>query len=180
MDVRGRRRRRKRHDDDPARNDRAGRDVDGGLRSRARTALDALKHRQGHRADFGCGDLDGRGRLCACRMDRAAGVSAFGCCAHPGLEQFGSSVLLRSLVITSELRGTGIARELVAQLEDIARSFDQQEVCLLTTTAERFFGLASYERVSRDEVSGEVRLCRQFAATRRSRTPCCTERCASG
>lgn len=44
------------------------------------------------------------------------------------LEQIGASVLLRSLAITSELRGAGVARELVAQLEDNARLLGQREV----------------------------------------------------
>ncbi|ASV97047.1 hypothetical protein CJU94_01975 [Paraburkholderia aromaticivorans] len=81
-----------------------------------------------------------------------------------GLEQLGSSVLLRSLAVTPELRGTGIARELVAQLECHARSLGRQEIWLLTATAERFFERVGYERVSRDEAPREVRLCRQFAA----------------
>ncbi|MFM0388365.1 arsenic resistance N-acetyltransferase ArsN2 [Paraburkholderia dipogonis] len=80
-----------------------------------------------------------------------------------GLEQLGSSVLLRSLALTSEWRGTGTAREMVEQLEDNARSLGQQEVWLLTTTAERFFERAGYKRVSRNEVPNEVRLCRQFS-----------------
>ncbi|WP_390954320.1 GNAT family N-acetyltransferase [Paraburkholderia fungorum] len=89
-----------------------------------------------------------------------------------GLEQLGSSVLLLSLVVTSELRGTGIARSLVAQLEDNARSLGHQELWLLTTTAECFFEVAGYERVSRGEVPGEVRLCRQFVVLCPS-TPTC-------
>jgi amino-acid N-acetyltransferase len=51
--------------------------------------------------------------------------------ASAGLEQLGSSVLLRSLAVTSELRGKGVARELVAQLEKRARSCGQQEVWLV-------------------------------------------------
>ncbi|MFM0046861.1 arsenic resistance N-acetyltransferase ArsN2 [Paraburkholderia sediminicola] len=80
-----------------------------------------------------------------------------------GLEPLGSSVLLRSLVLTSEWRGTGAAREMVEQLEDNARSLGHREVWLLTTTAERFFERAGYKRVSRNEVPSEVQLCRQFA-----------------
>jgi amino-acid N-acetyltransferase len=93
-----------------------------------------------------------------------------------GLEQIGSGVLLRSLVLTSELRGTGVAKELVAQLEDHARSLGQQEVWLLTTTADRFFERAGYERVSRDEVPGEVRSCRQFAVLCPSTAMCMRKR----
>jgi amino-acid N-acetyltransferase len=83
-----------------------------------------------------------------------------------GLEQLGSSVLLRSLAVTSELHGRGIARELVTQ----------REVWLLTTTAEHFFEVAGYERASRDEVPGEVPLCRQFAVLCPSTATCMRKR----
>lgn len=93
-----------------------------------------------------------------------------------GLEQLGSSVLLRSFAVTPELRGRGIARELVTQLEGNARSLGQREIWLLTTTAERFFEVAGYERASRDEVPGEVRLCRQFALLCPSTATCMRKR----
>jgi amino-acid N-acetyltransferase len=93
-----------------------------------------------------------------------------------GLEHLGTSVLLRSLAVASELRGTGIARKLVAQLEDNARALGQQEVWLLTTTAERFFERAGYELVSRDDVPSEVRLCRQFAVLCPSTAMCMRKR----
>ena len=93
-----------------------------------------------------------------------------------GLEQIGSSVLLRSLALKQEWRGTGVARRLVELLEDNARSLGQQEVWLLTTTAERFFERAGYERVSRDDVPGDVRLCRQFAALCPSTAMCMRKR----
>jgi amino-acid N-acetyltransferase len=93
-----------------------------------------------------------------------------------GLEQLGSSLLLRSLAVASGLRDTGLARKLVAQPEDNARSLGQQEVWLLRTTAERFFERAGYERVSRDEVPREVRLCRQFAVLCPSTATCMRKR----
>lgn len=93
-----------------------------------------------------------------------------------GLEQIGSNALLRSLALTSEWRGTGVVKELVAQLEDKARSLGQQDVWLLTTTAERFFERAGYERISRDEVLGEVRSCRQFAVLCPSTATCMRKR----
>ncbi|CAE6853090.1 arsenic resistance N-acetyltransferase ArsN2 [Paraburkholderia aspalathi] len=89
-----------------------------------------------------------------------------------GLERIGSSALLRSIALKSEWRGTGVARELVGRLGDNARLLGQQEVWLLTTTAERFFERAGYERVSRDEVPGEIRLCRQFAVLCPSTATC--------
>ncbi|MGF6727384.1 amino-acid N-acetyltransferase [Paraburkholderia sp. GAS41] len=93
-----------------------------------------------------------------------------------GIEQLGSSVLLRSLAITSELRGRGIARELVTRLEDNALSLGQREVWLLTTTAGHFFEVAGYKHASRDEVPGEVRLCRQFAVLCPSTAMCMRKR----
>jgi amino-acid N-acetyltransferase len=93
-----------------------------------------------------------------------------------GLEQLGSSLLLRSLAVTREARGTGIARALVARLEDNARSCGRQDVWLLTPTAERFFERAGYERVSREDVPAEVRLCRQFAALCPSTASCMRKR----
>lgn len=93
-----------------------------------------------------------------------------------GLEQIGSSVLLRSLALTQEWRGTGVARKLVELLEDNARSLGQQEVWLLTTTAERFFERAGYERVNRDEVPSDVRLCTQFAVLCPSTALCMRKR----
>lgn len=93
-----------------------------------------------------------------------------------GLEQIGSSVLLRSLALTPEWRGTGVARKLVELLENNALSLGQQEVWLLTTTAERFFERAGYEWVSRNDVPGDVRLCRQFAALCPSTAMCMRKR----
>jgi amino-acid N-acetyltransferase len=93
-----------------------------------------------------------------------------------GLEQLGSSVLLRSLAVAPEARGIRIARALVARLEDNVRSCGQPDVWLLTTTAERFFERAGYERVSREDVPGEVRLCRQFAALCPSTASCMRKR----
>lgn len=93
-----------------------------------------------------------------------------------GLEQLGSNVLLRSLIVAPEARGKGIARELVARLEDNARACGQQYVWLLTTTAERFFERIGYKRVSREDVPGEVRLCRQFAALCPSTASCMRKR----
>jgi amino-acid N-acetyltransferase len=93
-----------------------------------------------------------------------------------GLEQLGSSVLLRSLAVASQVRGRGIARELVVRLEDKVRSCGQLDVWLLTTTAEHFFQRAGYERVTRNEVPGEVQLCRQFAILCPSTATCMRKR----
>ena len=96
--------------------------------------------------------------------------------ASGALQHLGSSVLLRSLVVTPELRGTGIARRLVARLEDDARALGYEELWLLTTTAEGFFGAAGYERASRDDAPADVRSCRQFAVLCPSTAICMRKR----
>jgi amino-acid N-acetyltransferase len=73
-------------------------------------------------------------------------------------------------------RGTGVARKLVAILEDNARSSGPLEVWLLRTTAERFFEVAGYGRVSRDEVPCDVWACRQYAALCPSTAACMQKR----
>ena len=93
-----------------------------------------------------------------------------------GLEQLGSSVLLRSLAVALGARGIGIARALVARLEDNARSCGRQDVWLLTTTAERFFERAGYLLVNREVVPSEVRLCEQFASLCPSTASCMRKR----
>ncbi|MGF6612867.1 amino-acid N-acetyltransferase [Paraburkholderia sp. WSM4175] len=96
-----------------------------------------------------------------------------------GLEQLGSSVLLRSLAVASQVRGTRIARELVQRLEDKVRSYGQLDVWLLTTTAEHFFERAGYERVTRNDVPSEVQQCRQFAVLCPSTATCMRKRLRS-
>lgn len=93
-----------------------------------------------------------------------------------GLEQLGSGVLLRSLAVASQVRGTRIGRELLVRLEDKVRSRGQLDVWLLTTTAEHFFERAGYERVTRNDVPSEVQLCRQFAILCPSTATCTRKR----
>lgn len=81
-----------------------------------------------------------------------------------GLEPAGSSVLMRSLAVAIASRGAGTAKELVARLEDNARSRGYREVWLLTTTAQRYFERAGYETVGREHAPVDVQRSRQFAA----------------
>ena len=92
------------------------------------------------------------------------------------LEQFGSGVLLRSLAVAPGARGIGIARALVARLEDNARSCGRQDVWLLTMTGERFFERAGYLLVNREVVPSEVRLSEQFASLCPSTASCMRKR----
>jgi amino-acid N-acetyltransferase len=69
--------------------------------------------------------------------------------AAGALQPFGESALLRSVVVISELRGTGLGQRLVHELERIARTAQVKKLGLLTLTAQRFFEQQGYEVIAR-------------------------------
>lgn len=72
--------------------------------------------------------------------------------AAGGLQAFGDSALLRSVVVAPELRGTGLGQRVVRELERIARANQVKELALLTLTATRFFERQGYRVIARQEV----------------------------
>lgn len=67
-----------------------------------------------------------------------------------GLEEFGEIGLLRSLVVATDARASGIGRDLVTALEDDVRGRGMRELWLLTIDADAWFqrhGYASRDRV---------------------------------
>jgi amino-acid N-acetyltransferase len=79
-----------------------------------------------------------------------------------GLERFGSAALLRSAVVASDHRGTGIGGTLVKQLLDRARASGISEIYLLTTTAEEYFPRFGFKRTTRDAVPTTVKQSAEF------------------
>jgi len=79
-----------------------------------------------------------------------------------GIELHGPVALLRSLAVAAHHRGTGLGRKLVAAAEARARSHGVQELCLLTTTAERFFERLGYQRAEREAAPASVRATSEF------------------
>ena len=79
-----------------------------------------------------------------------------------GLETYGSSGLLRSLVVTPEARGTGLGGRLAETLETAARRDGLRRLVLLTQTAERFFSHRGYAVIDRAEAPAEVRGSTEF------------------
>ena len=73
------------------------------------------------------------------------------------IEPFGDAGLLRSVVVTSGERGTGIGRALVAGSERLARELGIDQLYLLTDTAESWFHHLGYETIGRDAVPATVR-----------------------
>ena len=79
-----------------------------------------------------------------------------------GLELYGASGLLRSLIVSPESRGRGLGEELTRRALDLARERGLSSLYLLTTTAERFFPRFGFERVPRSQVDPGVMASSEF------------------
>jgi amino-acid N-acetyltransferase len=79
-----------------------------------------------------------------------------------GLETYGGSGLLRSLVVAPEARRSGLGGRLVDELEIAARSSGLDRLLLLTETAERFFSRRGYTVIDRANAPDEVRGSAEF------------------
>lgn len=80
-----------------------------------------------------------------------------------GLERFRRRGLLRSLVVATEFRGSGLGNALVAALEDHAQSIGLDELWLLTIDADRWFAGIAYEAIERGDAPQEIRDTREFS-----------------
>ena len=79
-----------------------------------------------------------------------------------GLEIYGASALLRSVVVEDSWRGTGVGRRLIDRALAEAKRRGIDDVFLLTNTAEHYFPRFGFACVSRDSVSEEVRASIEF------------------
>lgn len=80
-----------------------------------------------------------------------------------GLEVFGTTGLLRSLVVAKSARSAGLGGKLVAALEAAAQADGVRELWLLTIDAEKFFASGGYDIVTRDAAPDSIRLSDEFA-----------------
>src|SRR5258708_4938152 len=80
-----------------------------------------------------------------------------------GLELSPPIALLRSLAVVPSVRGRGVGRALLADAEQYARDHEVKDIYLLTTTAERFFARAGYERVARESAPREIQETQEFS-----------------
>ena len=85
-----------------------------------------------------------------------------GIVASAGVEPYGACVLLRSLVVAPELRGRGLAGQLVEAVLGQARTLGASSVYLLTTDAADYFAGRGFERVAREQAPSEIRECQEF------------------
>jgi amino-acid N-acetyltransferase len=81
-----------------------------------------------------------------------------------GLERFGTSGLLRSLVVAPEMRGRGLGGVLVDSVERDARRAGLDALVLLTQTAEPFFAARGYARIERAAAPESVKTSAEFAS----------------
>jgi amino-acid N-acetyltransferase len=79
-----------------------------------------------------------------------------------GLEIYGPSALLRSVVVVEEWRGSGVGSRLIDLALREARTRGIEDVFLLTTTAEHYFPRFGFACVSREAVREEVKASVEF------------------
>jgi N-acetylglutamate synthase-like GNAT family acetyltransferase len=82
-------------------------------------------------------------------------------CAN--VERYGSSALLRSVLVDAALRGTGIGRSLVETALSGAAG-DATRAYLLTETAAGFFGRLGFRQTARTRVPAAVRASVEFTS----------------
>ncbi len=78
------------------------------------------------------------------------------------LQPFGSTALLRSVAVASDLRGTGLGRIIVQDLERIAGAAGISRLVLLTQSATQFFQRLGYQVIERKEVPQQLQASEEF------------------
>lgn len=81
-----------------------------------------------------------------------------------GLEYSGTVGLLRSLSIAEENRQKGLGEELVSFIESFGRNNGVENLFLLTTTADKFFGKRGYNEIDRERVPEFIRQSTEFSS----------------
>lgn len=84
-----------------------------------------------------------------------------------GMERYGSSAMLRSLVVAPPHRDRGLGRALTERILQEARAQGVRRAFLLTETAAKFFPKFGFSQVEREEADAGVRSSVEF------RTACC-------
>jgi amino-acid N-acetyltransferase len=79
-----------------------------------------------------------------------------------GLEKFDSAALLRSAVVSTDRRGTGLGHRLVERILARAEEAGIDEIYLLTTTAQDYFPRFGFTRGARECVPDAVKSSAEF------------------
>lgn len=78
-----------------------------------------------------------------------------------GFELHGDHALLRSVVVSERMRGTGLGERLVSRIIDEART-QAKTMYLLTTTAERYFPRFGFASTTRSEAPASLNASDEF------------------
>ena len=95
--------------------------------------------------------------------------------AAGALQRFGSSALLRSVVVSPARRGTGLGASIVSELERIAREAKIARLILLTETADKFFAQRGYHVMERSAAPVDVQRSEEFRSLCPSSAVCMTK-----
>jgi amino-acid N-acetyltransferase len=99
--------------------------------------------------------------------------------AAGALQFFHACGLLRSVVVASGLRGTGLGRIVVEDLERVARAARIAQLVLLTETAKQFFEHQGYRVLDRREVPQDVQESEEFRSLCPASATCMSKTLAS-
>jgi N-acetylglutamate synthase-like GNAT family acetyltransferase len=82
--------------------------------------------------------------------------------AAGALQRFGSTALLRSVVVAPARRGTGLGHLIVNELERAARAAQITRLILLTESAAEFFARQGYRVIARSSAPEEMQGSEEF------------------
>lgn len=81
-----------------------------------------------------------------------------------GLEVYGETALLRSLVVSRDCSGLGIGKRLLAAAEELARDLHVSSIYLLTTNQTRYFEQRTFRQVPREEAPAAIQATSEFSS----------------
>ncbi|QHT67157.1 GNAT family N-acetyltransferase [Rhodocytophaga rosea] len=82
-----------------------------------------------------------------------------------GLQVMGSVALLRSMVVEDRYRNLQVGKQLYEKVMELAVEKQIQEVFLITTTAQAYFGEKGFEVIAREQVPELIQQTTQFSKT---------------
>jgi amino-acid N-acetyltransferase len=92
--------------------------------------------------------------------------------AAGALQRFGSSALLRSVVVAADRRGSGLGQMIVCELERLAHAAQITELILLTQTAVEFFARQGYRAIERTSAPQDMQRSEEFLSLCPSSATC--------
>jgi N-acetylglutamate synthase-like GNAT family acetyltransferase len=92
--------------------------------------------------------------------------------AAGALQRFGSSALVRSVVVAPDRRGSGLGLTIVTELERMARAAQVSRLVLLTQTAAEFFARQGYRVIERSSAPQDMQGSEEFRSLCPSSATC--------